>query len=265
MSVNNMGFDVESCVNYVSNLVSHDEVERALLVLDNVPAYYRDSCPEELLKLRRRILNSRMTAVSYQTNDNDTPKPMDFCTANFTTTMRGNLLKAEIKNYNAQGLTPHLIDMGPGDFWLPMALSQTDLKVTYHPIGLHKDARNEATKHFDHFRKDKSDLDQPEIFIATEIIEHLPDTNDIGSECAKYCRDFPERIFISTPCYTFYVNNDWDKIDGMGHLRAYTPSEFMSEIRRIFPGYSFQCYQEKIITARGMRGDKLSEPLIKFD
>jgi hypothetical protein len=251
-------FNADECCKYVEMLVQHDEVERALLVLDNVPAFYRDYPKPQMIELRKRIHRSRMTPSSYATNKYDELKEMDFCVFNFKNTIRGKLIEAEIRNYNAKGLVPHLVDMGPGDFWMILAISNDkDLKCTYWPIGLQLQAKGDAIKLVESYIKERAEKSQPEIFVATEIIEHLPCIDDIASEAARHCNAYPERVFLSTPCYTFKINDEWDVPNGMGHIRAYTPREFEIACKQIFPLYGFQSYQETLLTSRGMRPDKI--------
>jgi hypothetical protein len=101
-------------------LVTNDEVERALMVLDNVPAVYRDNHPPALAALRDDILRARFTPHTYIHHHGDVPNeapPVQVMSA----LLRGRLIRAEVERYNAQNLVPHIVDVGPGSYFVPLA------------------------------------------------------------------------------------------------------------------------------------------------
>lgn len=250
-----MSFDPILCQKYVESLIQMDEVERALLVLDNVPAEYRDAPPENLFNLRREIQASLCTPHAYMSSGLDAKVMPEHAIPNLHHNLRGQLIEAEVKKYNAAGKIPHLVDVGPGEYWVPIALKQIGYRFTYWDVAF--DTGTQAAAHpILNMRVARPLPDQPRIFLALELIEHLPATSDLSVECLRHCGDWPERVHLSTPRYTYDSREkDWRKPCGLPHLRAYTPTEFLAEARKLFPGYEWQIYSNRIMSLRGMRWD----------
>lgn len=106
-------FDVQTCVKYVESLLLADEVERALLVLDNVPAYYRVNVPVELRDLRRRILNAACTPASYMNDGHDQMVKPEGNAQTLKNIMRGQLLINEVATLNKKELAPKYLTTDP--------------------------------------------------------------------------------------------------------------------------------------------------------
>lgn len=260
-------FDPELCQKYVESLIENDEVERALLVLNNVPSFQRDNPPENLFVLKRQILSAICTPHAYLNSGLDSQVHPETAVSNLHLNVRGKLVEAEVRKYNEKGMIPHLVDVGPGEYWIPMALIQLGLRFTYWDIAMDPNTQAVAHPLIGTHRVSKAMPDQPEIFLALEIIEHLPHPMDLSVECLRHCRDWPERVHLSTPEYC-YDNKpkDWRRPCGLPHLRAYTPGEFLAEAKRIFPVYEWQVYSSRITSLRGMRRDvseNLNEPIVQ--
>lgn len=260
-----MNFDPNLCEQYCRMLIEHDEVERALLVLDNVPAYYRDNMPSNLVKLREEIFAACCTTHAYLTSNCDSDVTADKAMGVLTGTARGVLIKAEVERYNAKNEIPHIVDMGPGEYFVPIALKQLGLKFSYWPIALDKRAGEAAWPLIQSHVKPKPHHHDPVIFLALEVIEHLPSVQDIAIEAFRHCGTNPHRIHFSTPMYTYTTeHSDWSKPTGLPHLRAYTPAEFNAEVQKLFPNHALEVYTSQIMSIRGVRRDTPDDgPLIK--
>lgn len=246
-----MQFDSKACAEYVKMLVCHDEVEAALLVINNIPAYYRDYCPQELVDLKKTILGKIMTPHAYANGEHDSHVNLEGAIDAFKS-VRATILKKEVEIYNDKGKTPHIVDMGPGEYFVPLGLAHFGLRFTYKEIGLNQKARALAEPHIKAFLKERAAPEQPEIFIANELIEHLSDTNQITIEALRHCAKEPERVHLSTPCYVYDLKRDFADITDLPHLRAYTPAEFIKAGHGLFPGYDFQLYNGMIMSLRAM-------------
>lgn len=252
-----MNFDPVKCEEYVRMLIDHDEVERALLVLENVPAHIRDKIPKNLSTLRNEILYAMCTPNAYHADDFDLEVSLKNSTAHVETLLRGILVRNEVERYNALGIVPHIVDLGPGEYNIPVGLKQLDAKFTYFGIGLDKKAKAQALPIIGNRWQERGRKDQPTIFVANEIIEHLPSTQDIVIDALRNCEGWPERVHLSTPCYAYDLyDRDFDKRGALPHLRAYTPDEFLAEVSKLFRGYEIQLYNSQIMSIRGCRPDK---------
>lgn len=258
-------FDEDLVAKYVECLVEADEVERALLVLDNVPAYYRDNPPLKLQKLRQDIIGGMITAHAYLNSNLDDKVRPETCSQLIQNLLRGILVQREVSRYNKRGLCPHIVDVGPGEYFVPIGLQQAAHNFTYWDIGLDQKTRETAHEIIIAQRQEKPRPDQPIIFLALEVIEHLSQPRELSVELMRHCGRWPDRIHLSTPYYTYDGGKkDWRKPCGLPHLRAYTPKEFMKAAEDIFPGYNWELFPSQVMSLRGSRLDKLDgEPIYR--
>lgn len=247
-----MSFDPELCQKYVEMLIRHDELERAQLVLENVPAFYRLFPPNNLLQLKGELLAASITAHHYTTSVGDDidelerkhPGLDEHITRYLDEHIRARLLRDKIKQLNEQGVTPHIVDMGPGHFILPRALLRAGYKFTYWDVGLNYGAKARTREMLKEVLSQYEGLKSPVIFLGLEIIEHLRHTEDLAIEAVGVCKRWPEFVMLSTPFCTYRVmqdDEDWRRTP-LEHLRAYTPKEFQAEAHRIFPHYVWQLH-----------------------
>ncbi len=253
-------FDVDTHARAVDQLVKHDETELALRLCDMVPAYFRHRPHPKLTQLKSNILAAMMTPYAYSQNKKDMGVGFKEGAHVLANTVRGQFLHKLVDEYNTAGRKPHIVDLGPGDFWIPTSLTGIQAAFTYQPIGLQNDAQSKAiTCAPGAFQYSKLDPSQPTIFVAAEIIEHLHNPQDIVTDCLRVCGGWPEQVILSTPCFNFDYNENWNQKDGIQHLRAYTPNEFTQTLTALFPFHSFQLAVETILTAIGVRTDILEK------
>jgi len=236
-------FKLDAFTTAIEELVRADETERALWLCDNLPAYYRDNKPLEILNLKNEILRRIATPTFYAESDIDAiMDPTDIKQAK--SMLRAIMVIDDVKALNNKGFKPNVIDMGPGQYWLPFVLKNAGCNFTYKAIYLCQKAHNNAMELIPEvFGEPK--IEQPSIFVACEVIEHLWHEADLKIEMLKrwtYC----DIVHISTPLYTFEFNcQDWRK--DIGHLRAYTPQEFTQTVNKIFPEYHPMFIQSQIM------------------
>ncbi len=243
-------FNVELCQKYVESLIRHDELERALLVLNNVPAEFRMNPPKELLQLKGEILAASVTPFHYAHSEGDDIEKLereheitDENVANYLTSgpLRAKLLADFMKHANAAGGVPHIIDYGPGHFLLPRALMKAGYRFTYWDVGLNVKARQQTRELLSPVLNEKAGRTNPTIFLGLEVIEHLHNVEDLAVEAVKQCGRWPETVMLSTPYCTYRVMPDTEewRTQPLEHLRAYTPKEFQAAALKIFPHYAF--------------------------
>lgn len=241
-------------------LMRSDEPERALKVLDCVPALYRDNPPPELKKLREQILFALVTPHAYMSVDMDATVSFEHAEQILESVARGREAKKLVASLNERGIEPHIVEMGPGEYWLPMGLVKEGLKFTYRDISLLQRTGQQARQHLPlEIFRDFPAADQVTIFVGYEIIEHLMDPLELCVESFRHAKKCVEYVLLSTPMYTFDGSmKDWRRREGMAHLRAYTPQEFLVEANRIFKGYNWEiCYDQVMVLKGTQRGIQL--------
>lgn len=247
-------FRIEPFLDAANILVAADEPMRAIELLKQLPGYYRDNPPKEALDLIAKIHALLATPHFYMNNEPDKLVRVDMAEATVNQTLRGKLIDQDVKAYNDKKVTPHIVDLGPGEYWLPIGLSRLGRHFTYQAIGLCSDAKEEAKKHLiGHLVDAKPAHNPPTIFVACEIIEHLHNESDILVEFMR-ARAEAEIIHVSTPKYTFDTRQsqiDWEKKGDLGHLRTYTPREFEMVVCKMFPDYNWGYCDSQIMHLRG--------------
>lgn len=252
--MNSAVFDTAACIRHVESLVRHDELERALLVLDNVPAYYRENPLPELELLKRDILKAAWTTRLCVDTTSDallTSQQSYNCVKGL---LRGALLDSEIANRNTAGEVPHLVDLGPGPYQMPFGLIAAERRFTYWDLGACFESRRQARETLKPILREKPPEGCSIIFLALEVIEHMHEPRDMAVEALRSCGRYPDVVMLSTPYCTFHpipLDQEW-RTWNIEHLRAYTPSEFQAEAAKVFPGYNWESF---------MMEDKAVQPM----
>lgn len=239
-------------------LVAADEPLKAVELLKNLPAFYRDHIPVEIAQTIKDIYAQLATPHFYMSNKWDVlPRSEAEHRAIVDNTLRGRIIQTDIKLLNDKGLEPYIIDLGPGEYWLPMGLRFKGLKFKYYDIGLCPEAKKIAMLQLGNHYLDPKDFkhDQPVVYVACEIIEHMHYEKDLHVELARTgCS--ADIIHVSTPKYTYDGSAqrlDWRKYGDLGHLRTYTPKDFQDTVCGMFYGYSWQFAVDIIMHLRGVK------------
>jgi hypothetical protein len=250
------GFSTKPFLEAAELLARADEPERALAILDNLPAYYRETTPADINQLREQILFSLCTPHVYATVDMDATIDVENSTAQVKGLFRGAVVKDLVEKLNAEEKTPHVIEMGPGEYWLPIGLERLGYRFTYQDISLLQRTARQAREILpaELFKKDPPE-GAPVIFVAYELIEHLPWPRELCVEALRQGGKMPDYVFLSTPMCTFdgHKEKDWKRRTGQPHLRAYTPQEFFMQARGIFPGYDWELKADSLMVLKGIR------------
>lgn len=235
--------NVKCFIDAAEELLRHDETLLALdLLSKGIPGFYRDNPPPEVTALKREILK-RFATFNHLVHS---PAGFEVYPEEVPTSLRAILILKEVERLNVNGLTPHLVDFGPGDYWLYYLLKNKKCSFTYRHISINQAAKLKGKD----IVQSEDPLDRPIIFVACEIIEHLFDEREIVAEMMRVPR-IPDAVHISTPCYTFgtWVKH-WKDIGDIGHLRTYTPAEFQTKTRELFPDFDQYVYVSKMLHAR---------------
>lgn len=244
-----MSFNPKPLMDHIEYLVSQDETELALKCFDMVPAYYRDFKDKTLLALKSEILSKMLMPIELSEDEREYPKTVEHSVNFLRNTARGQLLEQELKAANSKGKAPHIFDYGPGDFTFAIALNHLEYKFKYTPRSLHYRGV-EAMKNILGDKMDGQFGGEPVWLVAYEIIEHLADTTEIQQLADRLCLK-PEKIFLSTPKYTYSQGTPAWRDEGIHHRRAYTPREFVSASVDMFPDYDLNFVDSDVMCLLG--------------
>jgi hypothetical protein len=239
--------DVADC------LVRADEIERAMKILgEMLPAYYRDNPPPAIIAARDKVLQYAQNLEDYSTNPLDQDVSVSKSVWMFHN-LRAKLILADVQKFNSQGITPNLLEFGPGEYWLPIGLKENKCQFKYKALGVHDTARAKAKDILGDMMVEAFDSN-PIMYISCEIIEHLWNVDEIRQNLVKLDVK-PKIIHVSTPKYTPHNGEPprgWKgEAGGGGHLRMYTPHEFQGVVRNLFPEYDWRWYDNFIQHMRG--------------
>lgn len=241
-------FNLRAFIEVMEELARADEIERALSIPQLLPAYYRDHPPPEIIKLANDIM-AKVATIDFYKNTDFYPGIVNFDSV--SKTLRYKLLVRDVEHLNKLGFTPHIVDYGPGEFWVPICLNDLGLNYTYQPIVLNDVSFNKTKKLFEDKLRTKK-TGHPSIFLALEIIEHLWHEDELKINMLQTA-GFCDILHVSTPKYTHNYNNlNWRSTGTLGHLRAYTPTEFFTTVQDLFSEYKdYQFFDSGILHVRG--------------
>lgn len=240
-------FDVNAYLNVANQLLCADETLMALKFLDMVPGYYRRNYPKELADLKRQVMAKIATSCFYATHVGCEVEVGEEACLSYAQTLRAQLIIADVKRLNGINIKPHIIDMGGGENWLPVVLR--DLDFSYESAFVNWPTYEKTKYRFEKFVA-KRTPDQPVIFFACELLEHIHRHDEIRFEMERRCGK-ADVVIISTPKETFNPNvTDWTKIGDLGHLMTFTSNEFSDILSRIFFDYAGTFYDSQILGAR---------------
>lgn len=245
-------FELEHWLIAADQLMKSDEAERALQLLDLLPGFYRDNPPAAIVQMRRDIEAAIFQVHDYKSVDGDLPKSDENVLFWIQHVTRGRTMLEDVKAANKEGVIPHLVDMGPGDYMLPLGLKLHGCQFTYSPIGLEPRAYELAKPRLREHLVESNVSKAPVWFIAYEIIEHIWNPRDLAAQAWR-CGDKLERVYLSTPRYCFGEGClQWRK-KGQPHLRTYTPQEFWTAAKSHFPGYNFEYIDDPVMVLKGRK------------
>ncbi len=254
-------FKLQAWLDVANVMVNADEVLNALWLLEKgIPGWYRDNTPKEISNLKNEI-QARLATASFYATDAGCELLTD---PNMHLVMkhsvRGDILDRVTKYLNKSGFRPKLYDLGPGEFVFVKMLMHEQADFSYYPIYVNHPTYEHYKKEFEH-KISKEEDGQPKVFFACEILEHLQNPHDLRYEMMRHCRQYADVLEISTPMHTWDVNcTNWraSKPD-LGHLRTFTPSEFIAIVQEVFPEYNLTMFQSQPMHIHGTYNDSRFE------
>lgn len=245
-------FDLDQWLSLAEQYIMADEVERALWVLDNPPAWYRDHYPVIAKKMRDKLLTQFFTSTDYS-KDPVADEQIGKCDHDVP---RAQLVIDYVEKHNAKKIYPTIFECAPGNYWLPFVLKSKGLGFGYYGEHLDPTVQSRARSKLGHewSGTTRGHKDDHNVFVCFEMLEHLHNPVEIYQSYLKTCGDGDcKTIFLSTPKYTFGGGMpDW-QTNPLGHLRAYTPREFHQFALKYWPEFKWTMYDGHVMCLVGER------------
>lgn len=243
-------FNVEKYLSCVEEMITCDEVEKALWMLENMPAWYRDHYPVEAKQIKDRLLTQFFTTNDYSKD----PVPPDAIGALEHDLDRGQVVVNHCRKIiQEHGLIPHIVEIGPGNYWLPFVLKKENIAFTYFGQSLEPNVQAMAKEKLKPYWAEAPMAASFSMFVAFEMIEHLHNPIEIYQSYLKLAPKDTKAIFLSTPRYTFGGGMGEWYTAALGHLRAYTPKEFADFAMKYWPEFKWTMYDGHVMCLVGER------------
>ena len=232
-------FNVDVYLSAIDMMINADEVKRALWMMDNLPGYYRANPPAKLLEMKEQLHRKLFTPVQYKGIYKDLVITEEHTKAYWP--MHAQALEDLIMEQSL-GKPVHIMEYGPGSFWVPYGLVHKGHVFSYESMGLDNDE----------FSTLDPEKNAYSIFVSFECIEHIWQEWEIYQNYLKFNRQ-ADAIVISTPLFTYDGGMpDWQNRE-LGHLQTFSPQELFDVVSKMFSGFQWECRVEKTICLIGKR------------
>jgi len=223
-------FNLDTYFSLIDMYIASDEVETALYLLDNPPAYFKDNPPQRLIETREALHRQLWTPIEYKgiyegVEGDYWPHRAE---------VLENVIKAKPGPY-------HIMELAPGSRFIQKGLEKKQYPFTYEWRSLDECVGAVPMP---------SSLN---VFVCFELIEHLSNPAEIYQGYLKFGKK-ADIIAISTPLYTYGggMGFEW-RNRPLGHLKTFTPSELHTIVAGLFLGFTWTCHLSDTITLIGER------------
>ncbi len=240
-------------IEAVEQLIRADELQMALTMLDQIPGWWRDNYPKELTEIKNIIYRQTYDQIEYATDDEEADCPREMGEAQWTADYcypRAEILNSIVKAHNDAKRIPWIFDVGCSHGNMPLGLLKGGYRFSYLGKGMNHRIIQKLKSWVGEVWQEKPFTDQPTILYCTEVIEHCFNPQDIVHSAHKVGVDF-DQIVLSVPMYCLGSGlPDW-KTRRMGHVRNWTPGEFLEFANKHWPGYSWTIYKSNSMVLIG--------------
>lgn len=251
-------FDKALFMTTVEMFIASDELQTALYMLDNPPAWYREpqNYPPEFTEMKNRIYAQTYDQMEYSTDDEETEfstRPTDAAEqwlSNYCYP-RAEIISKAVKELNERGQKPWIHDVGCSHGNLPYGLRRTGLDFRYRGSAVNYRARENLRSGLGYLWSDTPNGDNSWL-VCTEVIEHCFNPHDIVHSALKVHSNY-DQIFLSVPLGCLYHGLPNWRTRKLGHVRGWTPDEFMAFANKAFSGYIWTFYRSPSMVLHGKK------------
>lgn len=246
-----MLIDINKILDAAEEYIMCDDGQKAMWILDNLPAYYMDNYPLRAYEIKKTYYNKLYTIQDYLSDsfDNEWDEEKALKHYKDMAQWRGQYIKNLIESYNKLGSDISIIELGPANYWLPIGLKSEGLKFKYMSMGPNVYAAKLAKEKL----KDiwNEEITGASIFVCMETIEHCQNPQDLFNYYAKIPKE-TEFIILTTPRYMIgncFVT-DWRGKDH-GHVKTWGAEEFKAWAEKTWPLHNFNVLDKQHLILSG--------------
>lgn len=244
-------WDLEIHKLAIEQMIRADEVQIAIQMLDQIPAWYRQNKPKELEELRQKLYRQLYDQFEYSNDPDERGYTLESVREQIKSGYmfpRLDVIDKVIDELNQKMLSPWIFEISPSHGNLVVALS--DKSRMFNFFG--KNMNHLATDRFKEWLKpaiwqEQPLPGQPKMLVCFEAIEHMHDPGDAVRAAGKMGYDW-DYIFLSVPngCLGGGLPN-WDS-RRVGHIRGWNAHEFLEFAAKNWPGYQWElCYSISLV------------------
>lgn len=247
-------------IRAIEGMIRADELQIALEMCDRVPGYYRDNYPPELAEIKRKIYERTYDQIEYASDDEEANCTREFGEEQWTNgymVPRAQVMAELVREINARPKcvdeikTPWIFDLGCSHGNLPLGLMKEKFKFTYLGRGMNWRIQEKVKGWVGDHWAERPTTKQTTILYCTEVIEHCFNPHDIVHSAYKVGVNW-DYIVLSVPKYTLGGGlENWNR--RLGHVRTWTPNEFIQFADKAWPGYAWTLYDSHSMVLKGQR------------
>lgn len=257
----NMGrpihFDLNDYVKAIIGQIRSDEIQNALWMLDNPPAWYRKNYPPELAAIKNALYRGLYSSIEYATDNEELEMALrvdvavsqwrgEYCFP------RAKIITDELRRTNADGRAPFIVDLGCSHGNLPLGLMDAGGQFNYLGLAMNKAVVDRLRSNVGKNWAEQPLEGQETWLVCTEVLEHCMDPMSLVIDAYKPGFHY-HQMFWSTPFGCLYGGlENWDS-RRLGHVRGWTDTEFIEFVNRNFPGFDLTCFISNSMVIHGRR------------
>lgn len=247
-------WNLDTHIAAVSQLIRADEIQMAIQLLDMVPGWQRDNYPKELTEIRNTIFKQTYDQIEYATDDEEADCCREMGEVQWIGPYcypRAEVIQTLIRSFEPPKV-PWIYDLGCSHGNMPLGLIKGGYEFTYKGVGMN----HRIIQKLKEWTKDKW-MDRPvdgqrTILYCTEVIEHCMNPLDIVHSAYKTGVNF-DHIILSVPMYCLGGGLPNWNTRRLGHVRTYTPQEFIAFADKHWPGYKWILYKSASMVLHGVK------------
>jgi hypothetical protein len=248
-------FDLKMFIATVEMFICSDEIETALWLLDNPPAWYREHYPPELMEIKKTLFGQTYDQHEYATDDDEANCQREFGESQWLTGYtypRAEIIMKEIKELNAKGLSPWIFDLGCSHGNLPLGLMKEKMSFKYCGTAMNYRIEERVKEWVGALWQEECGASRPTILWCTEVLEHCFDPNSLVHSAYKKNVEF-DQIILSTPLGCLHHGLPNWRTRRIGHVRGWTPNEFGEWAMKNWPGYKWELHKSFSMVLHGRK------------